>query len=492
MKHILDSVHGNIQVEDKFFQIIDTPEFQRLRRIEQTSIRSVFPSARHDRFIHSLGVYNIGSLIIKHLESVSDSEQREWNVNANAKGDLPLIFNSYLIACLLHDVGHAPFSHTFENYYGSKKELSDKLNDLISSQEFSEDIKNRFDDASPHEYVSAYVAYKIFRKIITELGGCPEYVVRMIIGCFYGNKNEGDNQFRNCLISLLHGDLVDADRLDYACRDIWASGYSTSTIDLNRLINALHIRKNSEDDLVVCFYSNVVNEIENLMTIKDFQVKFVINHHTVTYDQWLLQQAVSHTANVLCHGNNSEDDKVSSMKKLCSIDSIVRLDTVIGDYKLYNPSDDDFIALMKQDETNELFKEWISRQYKYIPVWKSPEEFADFFGVKRGESIRNAAFEDTVKAELSEIGITNRDLIILKVTFKPKVKLSSLYIYIHNKVRRFTDIYKDENEILTAQEFYYLYINKDCVKDEEIEEFRLKIVNQLGKVMKHLYPIGDV
>ena len=182
----------------------------------------------------------------------------------------------------------------------------------------------------------------------------------------------------------------------------------------------------------------------------------------------------------------------SFMKKLCSIDSIVRLDTVIGYYKLYNPSDDDFIALMKQDETNELFKEWISRQYKYIPVWKSPEEFADFFGVKRGESIRNAAFEDTVKAKLSEMGIINRDLIILKVTFKPKVKLSSLYIYIHNKVRRFTDIYKDENGILTAQEFYYLYINRDCVKDEKIEEFRLKIVNQLGKVMKHLYPIGDV
>jgi HD superfamily phosphohydrolase len=68
-KRILDSVHGNIYIDKQLVEnIIDTPEFQRLRRVEQTSTRSIFPSARHDRFIHSLGVYYIGTLISKQLE----------------------------------------------------------------------------------------------------------------------------------------------------------------------------------------------------------------------------------------------------------------------------------------------------------------------------------------------------------------------------------------------------------------------------------------
>ncbi len=68
MKRIKDSVHGNILVRDEFVKtILDTPSFQRLRRVEQTAIRSIFPSARHDRFIHSLGVYYIGQLIVEHL-----------------------------------------------------------------------------------------------------------------------------------------------------------------------------------------------------------------------------------------------------------------------------------------------------------------------------------------------------------------------------------------------------------------------------------------
>ena len=68
MKNIRDSVHGNIRVPINIIKdFIDTPEFQRLRRIEQTAIRSIYPSARHDRFIHSLGVFHIGNLIQEHL-----------------------------------------------------------------------------------------------------------------------------------------------------------------------------------------------------------------------------------------------------------------------------------------------------------------------------------------------------------------------------------------------------------------------------------------
>ena len=59
-KIIRDAVHGDIFVEDKFLKIIDTPEFQRMRRIKQLSVANiVFPSADHTRFSHSLGCFYV-------------------------------------------------------------------------------------------------------------------------------------------------------------------------------------------------------------------------------------------------------------------------------------------------------------------------------------------------------------------------------------------------------------------------------------------------
>ena len=95
MKRILDTVHGYIMINDElFYHIIDTRLFQRLRRIEQTSIRSVYPSARHDRFIHSLGVYHIGSLIVDHLKKEM-SAKNYWGENETT---MMVLYKSYLVA----------------------------------------------------------------------------------------------------------------------------------------------------------------------------------------------------------------------------------------------------------------------------------------------------------------------------------------------------------------------------------------------------------
>ena len=72
-KIIKDSVHGYIEVDDEFVKIINTAEFQRLKNIEQGSYRVLYPSARHDRFIHSLGVYHLAKLFSKSfIENIHD------------------------------------------------------------------------------------------------------------------------------------------------------------------------------------------------------------------------------------------------------------------------------------------------------------------------------------------------------------------------------------------------------------------------------------
>lgn len=490
MKKILDSVHGHILVDDCYITaIIDTPEFQRLRRVEQTSIRSVYPSARHDRFIHSLGVFYVGKMIAEHLES----KMGEFGVEAD---EYKSFKRSYLSACLLHDVGHAPFSHTFEEFYGKKKALSERLAVSVKSEEFTKDLAGYFDDANYHELVSAYLAVEKFRQSLEPIGVNMEFVARMITGCFYEVRPE--TQVRNCFISLLHGDVIDADRLDYGCRDVWASGYSTSTIDLRRLISALHIKKNKKDEYVVCFDCNVINEIDNLLSVKDFQMKYVINHHTVAYDQWLLVHAVRNLSEKYFMkeveeaypDEELEDKEYRCMNGICSVDSLIK-PVPVGNYSLFSPSDDDFVSMLKQDKDNPYFLEWYSRKYSRFALWKSPDEFSHYFGIKRGTDLKNEQFKEIVKKVILEkFGI--KDIVIKKIKYKPRVKLSSLYILVHGQLRRFTEIYPDDKENKQRELFfYYVYVRKPSCKYDDIEDLRSAIVRELNPVIQALYPIVE-
>ena len=484
MKNILDTVHGHILLDEEYLnKIIDTPEFQRLRRIEQSPIRSVYPSARHDRFIHSLGVYHVGQMIVNQLEIEKD----KWEI----KIDFESIIRSYLLACLLHDVGHAPFSHTLERYYGKKKSLAKILTDEINSESFTSDIEGKEQEANFHEYVSAWLTVKNFSHVIKELGGSPEFVARMIIGLFYQDKES--HQIHNCMISLLHGEVIDADRLDYTCRDVWASGYHTSSYDLRRLISALHIRKKESDgDYVVCFDSNVINEIDNVMSVKDFQMKYVFNHHTVVYDQFLLTSAVEHTAYKLFGDEfkkmyeDESDVRSAATNKLCSINSMIE-PVKIGNFKLINPSDGDFVSLMKQDDDNVDFKEWYSRKYSRFAIWKTPDVFAGFFKIHRNQTIENELFEEKVSATLVSNGIDYKDILIRKVTYKSKVLLKSLYILVHKELKRFTDIYPIEGASKDVT-FYYVYVRKPSESPQKIEQERQRLVKVLIPVMQELYP----
>lgn len=105
-----DSVYGHIRVSPLACAIIDTKEFQRLRRIKQLSMGTlVFPCAEHTRFSHSLGSYHVMTLITERLRENLPKTQSEV---AQKKQDLYL--EALDIAALLHDVGHGPYSHSFE------------------------------------------------------------------------------------------------------------------------------------------------------------------------------------------------------------------------------------------------------------------------------------------------------------------------------------------------------------------------------------------
>src|SRR5215468_9122595 len=152
---------------DPVHNLINTREVQRLRRIKQMGMTElVFPGANHSRFAHSLGVFHTARLFLQQLERASGhtypQEQRAF----------------LLAAALLHDVGHGPFSHAFEQVTGQRHEAYTHA--IIHSDETEVHQRLRaFDPAMPAKLA------RFFDEDLDETqraGDLPPYLARIVSG----------------------------------------------------------------------------------------------------------------------------------------------------------------------------------------------------------------------------------------------------------------------------------------------------------------------
>lgn len=466
-KRVLDSVHGYIAIPEEICDnVIDTPYFQRLRRVEQTSCRVLFPSARHDRFIHSLGVYHLGKKIMASIQKNCPNlpkdrfEDREKN---------------YLMACLLHDVSHTPFSHTFEDYYDNKtNSLKERLEKEVSSDSFTADWKDREWNSAPHEIMSAIMAITCFQKYVKSPDYDLEFIARMIVGCKY---SDAAKSFENAFIELLHSKVLDADGLDYACRDAAMAGYSTNNIDVERLMSEIYIVKDEDDHdkYKVCFSNKAVNEIESVLGVKNFQQYNVFAHHVVTYDQKLLEEAMKSAAYWHLNGVMSYDGKQrkKAMETLCDISAFTKVfEFGIRKIPLLYPSDDDFVSLMKYYPDDYYIKQWLTRNYELQPLWKSKSEFKHIFGDSLGDISKDGVdlwiLSDACKSFLcKQFGIEEYNVWILEPKLKDRFgSTSELKIVIDGKVRKYEDVYPNGrmhfNDL--GEQFKFIYVPKSLDK----------------------------
>lgn len=502
MKRILDTVHGSIFVDQQYIdKIIDSPLFQRLRRIEQSSIRSIFPSARHDRFVHSLGVFHVGLLIERHItqdrrrHNIGLPTTRKWfrlypSNEKEAERLYKEITTSYRVACLLHDIAHAPFSHTFEEYYGTKQELAALLQKEANfSDTFNRELEAHIKDINYHEYASAYVVVKAYRNPIEDLRASVELIVRMIIGLQFSNTTDRYNQIANAYISLLHGDVIDADRLDYACRDVWASGYATSRIDVNRLISGINLVWVG-NKYEICYDANVLNEIEGVLNVKDFQMNNVIHHHTVEYEQDLLKHAAEHMAIGLFRREKSGTT---------ALRNIISTDAVIGSVMLprvkvsiSNIADDDLIFLIKNDCANDDYQEWASRDYKQFALWKTRDEFFAHFGKlfngNRETDILLSKLKPIVLTAISHYGYSDKDLRIVEVEFKTRVSMDDIMVKIGNKRIKYCELVGKSCPKSKKIKFCYVYLSKNIngivYRSKEFYLHKDKIMDEIYQALE--------
>ena len=118
MKEIYDPIHGFITITPLMEAVIDTPEFQRLRELKQLgATHYVFPSATHTRFEHSIGVSHLAGIVMTQLSQAAKTDEDLFVIT-------PRHIELVRIAGLVHDIGHGPYSHLYDDYvvgYQGKK-----------------------------------------------------------------------------------------------------------------------------------------------------------------------------------------------------------------------------------------------------------------------------------------------------------------------------------------------------------------------------------
>ena len=365
-KRIKDPIYGYIQIPVKYMtDIVDTAAFQRLRRILQTSYSPLYSSAVHNRFVHSMGVYYLGELAVKQLIN-------EINKKASLSFDLSATGEIFKLACILHDVGHAPFSHTGEKFYLGDghdfSELHNKLAKVIGSPDFAADIPgDKSQAAAPHEIVSAIVGLSEYESFFTDTED-KEFFARCITGYQYSNIKSEVNNLKNCFISMLNSKVIDVDKLDYLIRDAYITGFDTVNIDYERLLTAITVAKDG-GRYKIAYEKNAVSVIENVIYAHDAERKWIQTHPVVLYETYILQHAMSHLK-VKMDGNG---------KNLFSLEALSiagqQFDNGICISLL---CDDDIIFLMKNMFNTELSQEYFERRQRRHPVWKSEAEYKVF------------------------------------------------------------------------------------------------------------------
>jgi HD superfamily phosphohydrolase len=241
-----DPLHGAIRLdrdhpaEALAIQLIDTPPFQRLRRIRQLGPAYLtFHGAESSRFTHSLGVLHLARRALQEL--------------CRLQPDLEQHAGVLYSAALLHDVGHGPLSHSGEEMYGLHHEAWSAR--LIREH------------PSLREPLEAFAP------------GTAEAVAALL----------SHSRYANPAIQALVSSQLDCDRLDYLLRDSYSTGTRYGQLDLERILASLTLAPDGQ----LALHPKGLMAVEHYLVVRNLMYRSVYNHRLNVVCNWLLSRTVS-------------------------------------------------------------------------------------------------------------------------------------------------------------------------------------------------------
>lgn len=251
-RNVWDAVWGQIELSEEEWELINTPAFQRLRRIHQLALTMlVFPGATHTRFEHGLGTSHVAHRIADRLIDLVDRGEKSAPFNAH---DARLV----RLSALLHDVGHGPFSHVVDPFL------------------------NR-DGAGGHEWVGAMAVERLpeLRDVLERGGqGSAQAVADLLVG-------RGRRSVSRDIVS----GPADADKIDYLRRDSHYTGVTQGLFDHEYFIDQL-VGIESVGETWLGFRWNAVWAVEGLKLARYHMHSTVYGHRNRIVTDLMLERGL--------------------------------------------------------------------------------------------------------------------------------------------------------------------------------------------------------
>jgi HD superfamily phosphohydrolase len=317
---IKDIIHDSIELSPIARTIIDTPIFQRLRNLHQLGVcYLIFPNANNNRFEHSIGTYHLAGLLLerliknsknkeinkclieidfikkyllKHFELNGSEENLTFLENINM-----ILLDDYLIelikiAGLVHDIGHGPFSHLFDEWLGSIPEVSDsKLAEhesrsiiLLKKIIFENKIKFKDDEYMLKDFIDED-AFEFISELINPTESTPKNFIFQIIS------------------NYLNG--LDVDKLDYLYRDSFYLG-SGNPYDLSRVISHVQVI-----DKNICFPEKISYDIYKVFRSRYDLHKQYYTHKTTVSIEYMIRDILENLDPILQISKNIQEENIS-------------------------------------------------------------------------------------------------------------------------------------------------------------------------------------
>ncbi|KLO23596.1 HD domain-containing protein [Marinitoga sp. 1155] len=296
-----DPIYSEIFIYPLEIVIADTPLVQRLRYLSQLAgAEYVYPSATHTRFSHSLGVMHIAGLYAKKLFENNHQKTRILR-----------------LAGLLHDLGHGPYSHQFDDVIYKRMGLKDGhdeyrkkiLNTKLIDQTYN--VYKKLNDARTKNDFLKDLSLTVKKEIKDEEADIKEalkYIMNMINELFEAENTGGSPEF-----NIVQGPLG-ADRLDFVLRDSYYAGTRDfGTGDLDRIIRNAFIKKEKNKEKL-CYNIKIIDNIYTVLFARFMMYKNVYFHKTSRAADQMIQEILRLADDILDLKSRVKDlDKFTSL-----------------------------------------------------------------------------------------------------------------------------------------------------------------------------------